>query len=45
MYETKCPEIFNLWLPGDITGCIKYREGILMVNYTDTILLTMKHII
>ena len=45
MYETKCPEIFNLWLPGDITGCSKYRKGILMVNYTDAILLTMKHII
>jgi hypothetical protein len=41
MYDTKCPENFNLLLPGDITGCSKYRKGILMVNYKEAILLTM----
>jgi hypothetical protein len=41
MYETKSPENFNLLLAGDITGCNKYRKGILMVNYKEVILLTM----
>jgi len=41
MYETKCPENFNLLLSGDITGSSKCRKGIPMVNYKEAILLTM----